>query len=112
MEMTTKTESEVRAIELLVISSKASTKKEGSGWKIRVVQWAKGTTSVSVKLECGEYWRDEEGRERFKAKGFAKRDLDACKPKWPEIMALMTTPPAIAAPEGSVPAADPNDPGF
>lgn len=106
------TVSKVRAVELLVISVKESDKKPGSGWKIRVVQWVNGEKSVSVKLECGEFWKDEASQEtRFKAKGFTKRDLEACKPFWAQIMALMTNPPAVK-PLDAAAAEDPEGPGF
>lgn len=99
----------VKGIELLVISKRESTKKPGSGWKIRVVQWVKDGASLSVKLECGEYWTDEAtNEERFKAKGFSKKDLDACKPKWGEIIGFMNNPPPVASPLTS----DDADPGF
>lgn len=89
------------AIELLVVSSNESRNKPGSGWKTRVVQYAKAGKSISVKLETGEYWTGDDGISRFKAKGFTAKDLDALKPHWTAIMKLLKNPPPVVEPEAA-----------
>jgi hypothetical protein len=105
--------SDIESTELLVLSSRASTKKEGSGWKSRVVLYHKGAEIVSCKLEVGEYWKADDGGTRFKPKGLTAKDLDALKPRWLEIMKLLRNPPAPPLP-GSLPPSqgDQDDPGF
>lgn len=77
-----KKKDDIRSQELRVITSNPSRSKEGAGWKLRVVQYYKpatpteGPKAISVKLESGEYWRGEDGRERMTAKGLTLRDID------------------------------------
>ncbi len=65
----------IKSRELWAITQNASRNKEGAGYKMRVVQYYKDGKNVSVKLESGEYWKGEDGIERFKAKGLSPRDI-------------------------------------
>lgn len=96
------TPSAIQSVELLVLTSNPSRSKEGSGWKLRVVQYYKDGKSIAVKLESGEYFQGEDGGSRFKAKGLTLKDLDALekidvstqKSLYLTVKNLMKNPPA------------------
>ena len=103
--------SEWKQKELLVIRDQKSEKKEGAGWKIRVVQYILDGVSKAVKLESGEYWVDQgTGETRYKTKGFSKRDLESCKPYWRDIMKLMDNPPPVESVQSQEPDAQDDAP--
>jgi len=106
--MSEKKKVDMKDLTLLVVSDWKS--KDGDKQaQIRVVQWVKDGKSVSAALEKREFYMDEEGTLKMgKAKGFSARDLDACKPLWANIMALLRNPPPVA----TEPAPADDDPGF
>lgn len=107
--------SDLRSRELLVLADRKSNNKEGSGWKMRVVQYYKPGESISVKLEVGEYWKGDDGIVRFKAKGLADRDFDELektdaetgKPIYSTVRKLIKSPPPL--PADSEPDNEPSD---
>lgn len=84
----------VRGIELLVIKDYPSKKESGAGVKIRVVQWVYDNGS-SVKLERRGYFTKEGRVLTGKAEGLGWSDLEHIRPRWKEIVHLMTNPPEV-----------------
>lgn len=97
------------SVKIMTITETASSKNEGSGWGVWLIQYAKGAQSISVKLVAGEYYT-KDGEVRYKAKGMGKKDLEACRPYWAQIKEHMERPPALPA-RGQEPAA-PASSGF
>jgi hypothetical protein len=90
----------IEGVELLVIVDLKSRNKEGSGTKLRVVQWVVNGQSKSVKVEKRQYYLDAYGKTMTgKAEGFSLDDLNALKPHWPRVLELMRNPPAVKTPE-------------
>lgn len=94
---------DLKSRELRVVSSNPSRNKEGSGWKLRVVEYYKAGKSISIKLESGEYFLGDDQVTRFKAKGLSLRDLEELekidavtgKPIYLTVKALMKSPPPL-----------------
>lgn len=105
-------EGNIQSVVVLTVSEKASTKTAGAGWGIWIIHYYKPGKSISCKLVAGEYWTDAaSGEVRHKAKGMSSRDLRACKPSWPQIMALLDNPPPLPD-AGEAPAQDNSVPDF
>lgn len=90
---------DIRSRVLLTVSRVESTRKPGSGYMIRVVQYhKKDGTNIAVKVGVGEFYKHEEGgEERFKAKEWGKKDFAAVTARWAEIKPLIDNPPAAPA---------------
>lgn len=84
----------VREIELLLIADQPAKDKDGSGKKIRVVQWV-FDRGASVCLEKRGYFIENGKTRSGKAAGFTYKDLQTIHPFWSEIVGLMKKPPPI-----------------
>ena len=81
---------------LLTIQDVKSRSKFGAGRMIRIVHWVKDGQSVSVLLEKSSYWTDTvTNHVKHAPKGFSLIDLEALRPHWPRIIALLKNPPPI-----------------
>jgi hypothetical protein len=116
----------IRSAELMVIKSVKSSKEEGSGVSIRVVQWIydfafkpgmelKGYhagpdgKAFSVKLEKRAYFTKNGMVMVGKAEGFTLGDLAFLHPKWKEMIQLMKNPPMPKPKPAPAAAAKPED---
>lgn len=83
----------VDSVELLVIEDRPSRFEQGSGTKLRVIQWVYDDGNFSVKLERRGYFTKDGKIMNGKCEGFDLNDLAALHPRWKEAISKMKNPP-------------------